>query len=137
MNLKIQMEPRELLKLEMLERLNKEEIDSLENLSVLLDQQYEHMLNGEIEWIGDHEIDDTEKDHDSDGNTLLYSLIARREKNEFKPMYYSYDKKALMQIDYTVRLSRKYMVNPIDTCISQVKENEIKKYLEMMEEIKN
>ena len=124
----------QLVKMEMLEDKRPYEIEEIKNYAQLLEKQYEHAIKGEIEWIGCNDLEDEKKDKDDDGDSQLYALLAKRKGDEYKIMYYSYDKHPLMQIDYTIRSHNKYVTKPVESRISQIKEKLMKDVLDHMEE---
>ena len=124
----------QLVKMELLENKRSYEIEEIKNYAMLLEKQYEHAIKGEIEWIGCNDLEDEKKDKDDDGDSQLYALLAKRNGDEYKTMYYSYDKHPLMQIDYTIRSHNKYVTKPVESRISQIKEKLRKDVLDHMEE---
>lgn len=124
----------QLLKEDASKSLNPKELEEMKLFAKLLYKQMEYAQKGEIEWIGDKETD--EKERDSDGDIILYSLMGRIKPDLYKPMYYSYNKAPLIHMDYLIRNNNRYLMKTCDSFVHETKEKSLKLILDKMVEIK-
>lgn len=80
---------------------------AIKNYRASFEEAYARCSQGIIEWLGDKEIPDEEKNHDDEGNALVYVLSVRKstepEGTPFHTMSVSYNRKPIFEINCTMQ----------------------------------
>ena len=80
---------------------------ALKNYRASFEKAYARCTQGIIEWLGDKDIPDEEKNHDEQGNALVYVLSVKKstepEGTTFHTMSVSYNRKPIFEINCTMQ----------------------------------
>ena len=79
---------------------------AIKNYRACFEEAYSRCSQGIIEWLGDKEIPDEQKNHDEEGNALVYVISVKKstepEGVPFHTMCVSYDRKPIFEINCTM-----------------------------------
>lgn len=80
---------------------------AIANYRASFEEAYARATQGIIEWLGDKEMPDEQKNHDEEGNALVYVLSVKKstepDGHNFHTMSISYDRKPIFEINCTMQ----------------------------------
>ncbi len=111
---------------------------AIKNYRASFEEAYKRCSQGIVEWLGDKEMSDEQKNHDEEGNALVYILSVKKstepEENNFHIMSVSYDRKPIFEINCTMQEMNFFLEG--EKYLSQIFEIKEKDIIETLQSVK-